>query len=146
MRRMRIALRFAPALALVLAISACATGRQNTGRIIDTDRIPDIRVGSSNKADVLRLFGPPTYYSRLPPVPLFGPAGEVLWWSGAYEEDPPDVFVYEYRQDSERFFTVLLYTRFQRQVRSDVLVVFFDDDDVVSYVSFAKQTDASASQ
>jgi len=143
---MRIALRFAPALALVLAISACATGRQNTGRIIDTDRIPDIRVGSSNKADVLRLFGPPTYYSRLPPVPLFGPAGEVLWWSGAYEEDPPDVFVYEYRQDSERFFTVLLYTRFQRQVRSDVLVVFFDDDDVVSYVSFAKQTDASASQ
>jgi hypothetical protein len=136
-------LRFASVLGLVFTLSACASGRQHTGRIIDTSRIPDVQVGTSTKADVLRLFGPPTYYSRLPPVPLFGPAGEVLWWSGAYEEDPPDVFVYEYRQDSERFFTVLLYTRFMRQVRSDVLVVFFDDDDVVSYVSFARQTDAS---
>lgn len=144
MRAMKTAAPLASLMALLLFLSACATGRQQTGRIIDTTRIPDLKVGKSTKADVLRLFGPPTYYSRLPPVPLFGPAGEVLWWSGASQKEPPDVFVYEYRQDNERFFTALVYTRFLRQVRSDVLVVFFDKNDVVRYVSFAKQTNAPA--
>jgi hypothetical protein len=131
---------FIASLAALAATVGCASGTQYTGRSIAAERVGEIAVGSSNKADVLEIFGPPTYYSRLPPVPLFGPAGEVLWWSGAADEDPPDVFVYEFREDHESFFTVILFTRFRRVVSSDVLVVFFDDDDVVEYVSFAGET------
>ena len=135
-----------PLLALALtslSLAACAVGTQQIGREIDVGRIPEIQVGRSTKADVLRLFGPPLSYSGLPAVPrselVAAPLeGEERGTSGQ------NVFLYERREDRERFFTVLLYTRFRREVRSDVLAVFFDSNDVVKYVAFAKQTDAAS--
>jgi outer membrane protein assembly factor BamE (lipoprotein component of BamABCDE complex) len=134
-----------PLLALALAsllLAACAVGTQQIGREIDAGRIAEIQVGRSTKGDVLRLFGPPLSYSGMPAVPrselVAGPLrGEER---GA---DGQNVFIYERREDRERFFTVLLYTRFRREVRADVLAVFFDANDVVKYVAFAKQTDAA---
>jgi hypothetical protein len=125
---------------IAVLLSACAVGNQQVGRPIDVERIAQLQVGRSTKADVLRLFGPPTSYSGLPPVP----DSEAVAGAAAGHGGPPagDAFVYEFREDRERFFTVLLFTGFRRQIRSDVLVVFFGPDDVVRYVAFAKQTDA----
>lgn len=126
---------------LAALVMACAIGSQQIGRPIDASQIARIQVGRSNKADVLRLFGPPSSYSRLP-AHVAEPDGVLL---GEEEAQAADVFVYEYREDRERFLTLLLYTHFRRDVLTDVLVVFFDADDVVRYLAFAKQTDASPS-
>lgn len=127
----------------VTLLCACALGTQRFGREIDAAQIASLEVGVSTKADVLRLFGPPTNHSRLPVVaaPDAGTPEEV-----ARAEPDSHVFVYEYREDREDFFTVILFTRFRREVLADRLMVFFDAADVVRYVAFAKQTDDGAAE
>jgi len=131
-----------PILVLGLA-TGCALGTQRFGRAIDESRIPSLEVGVSTKADVLRLFGPPTSYSRLPAVAVeervAAPAERV-------PEPEPNAFVYEYREDRENFFTVLLFTRFRREVLTDRLLVFFDAGDVVRYVAFERETGEPAAR
>ena len=132
---MRLRILFASLGTALLA--GCALGTQRFGREIDAARIASLEVGVSSKADVLRLFGPPTSYSRLPVVPAAEPATPA---SDPPVEPDPDVFVYEYREDRESFFTAILYTRFRREVVADRLVVFFDAHDVVRYVAYAQET------
>ena len=124
-------------------VCSCALGTQRFGRTIDAAGIASVEIGVSTKADVLRLFGPPTAHSRLPVVPAAdADAPEAV----AREEPDSDVFVYEYREDRETFFTLILFTRFRREVLADRLMVFFDAADVVRYVAFARQTDAGAAE
>jgi hypothetical protein len=130
-----------------VALTGCAISTQRFGRPIDADRIASVRVDVSTKADVLREFGPPSAYSALPVVPsprspsVTG-ADDLL----ARAEAESRMFVYEYREDRENFLTVILFTRFRREVVSDRLMVFFDERDVVRYVAFSKQTEEPAAQ
>ena len=122
-------------------LAGCALSTQRFGRPIDASRIPSIAVGTSTKADVLREFGPPSAYSALPVVPAkqdpsVTGADDLL----ARAEAESRMFVYEYREDRENFLTIILFTRFRREVVSDRLMVFFDEGDVVRYVAFARQT------
>lgn len=138
-------LRAALAVGAAVSLAGCAIGTQRFGRPIDAERIAQIQVGVSSKADVLRDFGPPSSYSALPVVPSEqeSSAGEGPL---ARAERESRVFVYEYREDRENFFTVLLFTRFRREVLSDRLMVFFDPGDVVRYVAFSRETQAPAPQ
>jgi len=120
-------------------LAGCALGTQRFGRVIDTKRIASLEVGVSSKAEVLRLFGPPTSTSRLPVVASAESTAPDL---AASSEPDSNVFVYEYREDRESFFTAILYTRFRRDVLADRLMVFFDARDVVRYVAFAQETGA----
>jgi len=130
-----------------VAVTGCAVSTQRFGRPIDASRIANVVVGTSTKADVLREFGPPSAYSALPVVPsrqdpsLTG-ADDLL----ARAEAESRMFVYEYREDRENFATIILLTRFRREVVSDRLMVFFDEGDVVRYVAFAKQTEEPSAQ
>jgi len=127
-----------------VSLAGCAIGTQRFGRPIDASRIPTVRVGVSTKADVLREFGPPSAYSALPVVPSpreDSAAGKDLLASAEAESR---VFVYEYREDTENFFTLLVFTRFRRDVLSDRLMVFFDPGDVVRYVAFSRETPGPA--
>ena len=142
----------APARALLLLswalwLCGCAISTQRFGRPIDASRIANVAVGTSTKADVLREFGPPSAYSALPVVPSpQAPSvtgGEDLL---ARAEAESRMFVYEYREDRENFLTVILLTRFRREVVSDRLMVFFDEGDVVHYIAFSKQTEEPAAQ
>ena len=135
--------RFLLASLASVLLAGCALGTQRFGRLIDTSRISSLEVGVSSKADVLRLFGPPTSTSRLPVV---APAEPGTLSSDAPSEPNPDVFVYEYREDRESFFTAILFTRFRREVLADRLMVFFDAQDRVRYVAFAKETGAQAAE
>ena len=126
-------------------LTSCAIGTQRFGQPIDASQLANVQIGVSTKADVLRDFGPPTSYANLPVVPteaLQSLAEEAL----AATEAATRVFVYEYREDHENFFTVLLYTRFRRHVLTDRLMVFFDPHDVVQYVAWAKQTPSDTSE
>ena len=79
-------------------------------------------------------------------VPVAAAAGSAALAADAPSEPEPDVFVYEYREDRESFFTAILFTRFRREVLSDRLMVFFDDQDRVRYVAFAQETDARVAE
>jgi hypothetical protein len=133
--------RIAPASLCAALLCGCALGTQRFGRAIDPGGIAKLEVGVSTKADVLRLFGPPTAHSRLPVVPAPDAAAPE---TAAQGEADSGVFVYEYREDRETFFTAILYTRFRREVLADRLMVFFDAADVVRYVAFTQQTDGGA--
>jgi hypothetical protein len=136
-------LRWMLALPCAMLLTSCAIGAQRFGRPIDASRIASIQIGVSTKAEVLREFGPPTSYASLPVVPteaLSALAEEAL----AATEAATRVFVYEYREDHENFFTVILFTRFRREVLSDRLMVFFDPNDVVQYVAYAKETPSAS--
>jgi len=128
-------------------LSGCAISTQRFGRPIDASRIAIVVVGTSTKADVLREFGPPSAYSALPVVPArqdpsVTGADDLL----ARAEAESRMFVYEYREDRENFLTVILLTRFRREVVSDRLMVFFDERDVVHYVAFSRQTQEPEAQ
>ena len=126
----------------VVWLAGCAISTQRFGRPIDASRIGSLEVGTATKADVLREFGPPSAYSALPVVPApqdtAAAGGEDLL---ARAEAESRMFVYEYREDRENFLTIILFTRFRREVVSDRLMVFFDEGDVVRYVAFSKQTE-----
>ena len=128
-------------------LAGCAISTQRFGRPIDASRIASVKVGASTKADVLREFGPPSAYSTLPVVPspqdASATGGQDLL---ARAEAESRMFVYEYREDRENFLTVILFTRFRREVVSDRLMVFFDESDVVRYVAFSRQTQEPAPQ
>jgi hypothetical protein len=131
----------------VVWLTGCAISTQRFGRPIDASRIANVVVGTSTKADVLREFGPPSAYSALPVVPArqdpsVTGADDLL----ARAEAESRMFVYEYREDRENFLTVILYTRFRREVVSDRLMVFFDPADVVRYVAYSRQTPEPADQ
>jgi hypothetical protein len=131
----------------VIWLAGCAISMQRFGRPIDASRIANLKVGASTKADVLREFGPPSAYSALPVVPARQDpsatgADDLL----ARAEAESRMFVYEYREDRENFLTVILLTRFRREVVSDRLMVFFDEHDVVRYVAFARQTQKPEAQ
>ncbi len=130
-----------------VALTGCAISTQRFGRPIDAGRIANVVVGTSTKADVLREFGPPSAYSALPVVPARQDpsvtGGEDLL---ARAEAESRMFVYEYREDRENFLTIILFTRFRREVVSDRLMVFFDEADVVRYVAFSRQTQEPAPQ
>jgi len=136
-------LRLAP-LTLALAAAGCALGTQRFGREIDESRISSLEVGVSTKADVLAVFGPPTAYSHLPVADDEEERRKRERERGhelePEPEPPPDAFVYQYREDRESFFTVLLFTRFRREVLTDRLIVFFDEQEVVRHLAFERET------
>ena len=145
-------------IAISLAMSwlagGCAIGTQKTGRVIDPALIPAVKVGVSTKQDVLDLFGPPNTYSRVGAT-TSGAGASLLGRPSEAPEGAPapieakaaeDVFVYEYGEDHESFFTLLLFTYFRRTTIADRLMVFFDTKDVVKYLAYAKQTDAEAEE
>lgn len=135
------------AVVVLLACGSCVTGVHKEGRVLDPLDIAGIRIGKTSKQEILERFGPPTTFSRTSAVDLVrGPRGDLLREkAGTGGHD--NVFSYVYREDRELFFSiVLLYTHFDRDVRKDVLMIVFDDKDVVKYVAFAKETAAKPQQ
>lgn len=135
------------ALAVATGSSAagCAIGNQRFGVVLDPALIPQIKIGTSTKQDVLDLFGPPTNYSRIPATADMALQTTDQEWRARFPIEAAkaaeDVFVYEYREEEESFFSVFLFTYFSRDTLTDRLMVFFGPGDVVKYLAFAKQTD-----
>ena len=126
--------------------AGCAIGTQRYGNVLDARLIPQVQVGTSTKQDVLDLFGPPTNYSRVAGTGDMTLKTTDQEWQASFPIETAkaaeDVFTYEYREEPETFFSLLLFTYFSRDVYTDRLMVFFDTKDVVKYLAYAKQTEA----
>lgn len=129
-------------LPLLLLLPACAIGLNETGRVIDVRKVADVKVGVTTKQQVLDLFGPPTSLSRLLNSTRFEAPPQAPQSDGAGRPTPEDVYAWEYREDHEKFFTLLLYTYWGRVTLVDSLMIVFDGEERVKYLAFARQTDA----
>jgi outer membrane protein assembly factor BamE (lipoprotein component of BamABCDE complex) len=108
------------ALLLVACLGAgCALSQTTDGTPLDSERVGQIVVGRSTRADVQRLLGTPDeiIYSNLEHDPLFERA-----------------FRYHRTKRRTTYFTVILFSASRADSNSDNLIVFFDDGGVVEDV------------
>ena len=119
-------------LALALLVG-CATGTERIGRPIPADRVPQIEVGRTTRAEVLTLLGPPI---RDPHV-----RDRDKSESGEPAPEPVDRALYwEYREHHELFASAILLTYFSQETLTDTLMVVFDEHNVVEAVALEQET------
>jgi hypothetical protein len=117
-------------LALALLVG-CATGTEHYGRPIAADRIPQIEVGRTTRAEVLALLGPP----------VRDPHADKGADKGDEAPEPVDRALYwQYREHHERFASVILFTYYFQETLTDTLMVVFDDRNVVEAVAVEQET------
>ncbi|MFO0980650.1 MAG: hypothetical protein U1E76_02705 [Planctomycetota bacterium] len=118
-------------------------GSGTFGPKLDPGKVALLRPGTTTKADVLALLGPPQEFKR--PEVADALVDDTVRLSGAVAlgNRAHDVFTYQFdRVDLDGTWLVLfLYTA--TEVKSDLLVIFFDEHDVVKEVSFREDTRAS---
>jgi len=130
---------FCLALLLGLPFSGCAVSSVEEGSKLERATVDLIKVGMDKK-EVLRLLGPPEEFRRpelLDVVFSNSVAPEMLDPSAAIFND---VFSYRYTHGKVKIFTVILFTWMGVDIRSDDLVVFFDEEDRVKYFSYREDT------
>jgi hypothetical protein len=135
--------RFAATAALVCAAllgSGCFSIEVTAGNQVPTERVPQIQLGKTTKAEILDWFGAPEDYTD--------PSGlrRVLDDGVVLPEDVlalpyADVLVFETTHGRAKGVLLLFFNWFDVHVASDRLVVFFDDQDRVLYYGFRRGFD-----
>lgn len=90
--------------------------------------------GRSTKADVLALLGPPNEYTRPELVAALADDRARLSGALAMANRSHDVFTWQYDEVDLDGTVLLLFNGFSAEAVSDLLVVFFDEYDVVTDV------------
>lgn len=122
-------------LAQCLTAGACAFGTIEQGAKIDPGKVEQVRIGMT-KAQILALLGPPQEYRR--PELL-----DVLFSDVSQKASVDasaaifnDVFSYRYTHGDVAIASAILLTWMTADVKSDDLIVFFDDRDKVKYFAW----------
>lgn len=115
-------------LSLAIFLSSCTIGRLYSGSEIRENPKAKLLIGSTTKADVLEIYGPP---------------------DGVQRQYDGDLFIYAYlRKNSSTLaiedplfsgLTFFTYTRLQQ--KKDRLVILFDKDGIVKNYGFYRETD-----
>lgn len=124
---------------LVLSLLGCAIGRFYSGSRISEDKIKDIQPGTTTRQEILEWFGPPQNY--LSPTLL----NQIL---RDYEvtEEPlttypfANILSYQYDRGNFKLLLLILFNYFEAEVKTDHLVIFFDENERVKYYGFHKGT------
>jgi len=128
----------AAALALPLVMSGClvVSASGSFGPQLDPGVVARIVPGETTKREVLAWLGPPEEYLRSEVVESL--ADETTRVSGALALGNRAQDAFSWQRDTlvGRGHILLVYNHFQADVKSDVLVVFFDEQDRVREVSF----------
>lgn len=117
---------------LVVGPGGCMVAQYREGNRVELDRVERLRPGVTTKAQVLEWFGPPQNYTNASLIEELLAADEVPPGT-----TPPyrfsDVLAYQLHRGEVRGLFLLFFNTIDIEVRSDHLVVFFDEDDVVQY-------------
>jgi hypothetical protein len=123
--------------------SGCFTIEVTAGNQVPTERVPEIQLGTTTKAEILDWFGAPEDYTD--------PSGlrRVLDDGVVLPEDVlalpyADVLVFETTHGRVKGLLLFFFNWFDIHVASDRLVVFFDDHDRVLYYGFRKGFDEAS--
>ena len=132
-------LQFAGVWMVSLALVGCAIGRYYGGSRIPEDRIQDIQPGVTTRQDILAWFGPPQNY--LSPTLL----NQILRQYEVTQESLSsypfaNILSYEFDRGNFRLLLLILFNYIEAEVKSDQLVIFFDENERVKYYGFHKGT------
>lgn len=125
---------------LSLSLVGCAIGRYYGGSRVPEDKIKDIRPGITTRGEILSWFGPPQNY--LSPTLL----NQILRAFEATEEPLTNypfanILSYQYDRGNFRGLILILFNYVEADVKSDHLVIFFDENERVKYYGFHKGTE-----
>jgi hypothetical protein len=138
---MRIALWVTLLIYTPLFLSSCLRANFIEGTHIDTKEVQLIRPGVTTREEILRWFGPPTEFAN--PSTLKVILNQFDLSTDAVLNHPfEDAFTYEFIQGKSRILFLLLFNKVDIDIKSDVLIVFFDEEGVVKYYAYRKGTEA----
>ncbi len=125
---------------LALSLVGCAIGRYYGGSRIAEDRIKDIQPGVTTRQEILTWFGPPQNY--LSPTLL----NQILRQYEVTQEPLTNypfanIFSYEFTRGNFKLLLLILFNYVEGTVKTDHLVIFFDENERVKYYGFHKGTD-----
>lgn len=123
-------------------LSGCISARYSEGEGIPWESVGGVRPGQTTKNEVLEAFGAPQNFSS--PSAL----AEFLENQGlepeTYSRYPfADVFAYQATYGALRGFTLIFYTRLELKILSNLVLIFFDEQGVVTHVGVRRATDGS---
>jgi hypothetical protein len=134
-------LRIIGILSLVFLLTSCVIGRYYDGSKIREGKIIEIKPGVTTRAEIVSWFGPPQNYVT-PAV-----FNEILRQMDLLYEEPisnypfANIVSYQFMRGNLRGIITILFNFLEWDVKSDHLVIFFDQDEKVKYYGFHKGTD-----
>jgi len=134
-------LRMIGILSLAFLLASCWIGRYYDGPKIREEKIREIKPGVTTRAEIVAWFGPPQNY--LSPA-IFN---EILRQVDLTRDEPltnypfANIASYQYMRGNARLIITILFNFVEWDVKSDHLVIFFDDQEKVKYYGFHKGTD-----
>jgi hypothetical protein len=108
------------------------------GPVLRPEVVERIAPGVTTKREVLALLGPPEEFLRSEVIGSLGDETTRVAGAVALGNRAQDAFSWQHDVLDGRGTLTLFYNRFDAEVESDLLVVFFDDDDVVREVAFRR--------
>ncbi len=127
-----------PLLALAMLLPGCAyvTASGSFGPVLDPELIAGIEPGRTTKREVLALLGPPEEYLRSEVLEALGDDTTRVRNATALGNRARDAFSWQHDRLRGNATMLLFYNRARAHFESDLLVIFFDDEDRVREVSF----------
>jgi hypothetical protein len=127
-------------LCISFLLTSCVIGRYYEGLQISEEKIREIKPGVTTKAEIISWFGPPQNY--ISPT-IFN---EILREMDVTREPLTNypfanILSYQYNRGNIRAIVLVLFNFVDAKVKSDHLVIFFDDNEKVKYYGFRKGTD-----
>ena len=131
-------------LVVVIATGCVGISRQYEGATLDTEALSDIEVGVTTRQDVLDVFGPPFTIQKRDFEGVVSSVGSNFQGEElTIRLDPKllnEVFVYEYRRVNRWSLVLILFNYVSSVDKSDRLMFFFDQDNVVRGFGFTEGT------
>lgn len=128
------ALCLLPALLLPGCLYVSASG--SFGSHLDPALVARILPGETTKGQVLELFGPPEEFLRSEVLGSLGDDAARVSGAVALGNRAQDAFTYQLDRLSARASLWLFYNHVRGQIETDLLVIFFDEEDLVRELSF----------
>ncbi len=132
-------LQMAGVILLGLCMAGCVVGRYYEGPKVLAERIEDIQPGVTTREEIIEWFGPPRNY--LSPTIINQLLTELDVTDEPISEYPfANILSYQYSEGRLKALVLILFNRLELDVKSDHLVIFFDDNERVKYFGFRKGT------
>ena len=123
-----------PALLLSGCLYISASG--SFGSYLDPEVVSRIVPGESTKGQVLELLGPPEEFVRSEVLGSLGDETARVAGAVSLGNRAQDAFTYQRDTLSARGSLLILYNRARARIETDLLVIFFDEEDRVREISF----------
>ena len=124
-----------------LFFPACVQNTVLEGLEIPKNQIERIQPGVTQRADIIKWFGPPNYHKD--PNTVKSLLQQIDSRGEYIKVDHPafkDAYVYEFIKGRTEVFSIIIFNFFRDDRKQDHLIVFFNPDDTVKYYAYREGT------